>query len=475
MRRHHLFTTLLFLGVVLPACGGGDDSNTPDAPPRIDSPMTPDAPPSGVCGAPAGTISSYPGTFDGDTTNAGADFTVAAGACATEASFFDPIGNDQVVQLENLTPGQLYVVSVDSAVADLSFYVAEMCDAAGPTVGACLLFNDATVAGTAEINAFRAPASGRVAVIIDSYDAAELGVYTLTVTEGECATIYDCTTGAAPVCGASFTCEAGPNLCTGDDAGDTGATSDDGPGGAQVVTGPTQVITAAVCNEPATESDWYAVTVTDGQSVDLQLDFDAGTADLDVYVWNGTGVLTGLTFWQAPETVNLTYLPAGTYYFQIAAFAPSGPAATAYTATFTVGAAQTCATAADCAAEYTTQVYRGACLGSGACDFIPAGAGLNGAPCDTADDCTSGFCSYLLFESDAQDSVCSTMCTTQTDCDAVGPGLACTQGFGTNFCLPSCANDIECGVPSPGATNDPGEAWNYLTCIVADGACSPDP
>jgi hypothetical protein len=430
-----------------------------------------------VCGTPAGTISSYPGTFAGDTTNAGAEFTVAEGACATENAFFDPVGNDQVVQLENLTPGQLYVVSVDSAAADLSFYVAEMCDAAGPTTGACLLFNDATVAGTAEINAFRAPASGRVAVIIDSYDAAELGAYTLSVSEGECSTLYDCTTGAAPICdaGNTFLCVPGPNTCTGDDAADTGATSDDGPGGAQVITGPTQVVTGAVCAEPVgVEGDWFAVTVLDGESVDLQLDFDAGAADLDVYVFDGTGVLWGLTFWQAPETVNLTYLPAGTYYFMVNAFAPSGPAATAYTATFNVGPAQTCATSADCAAEYTTQVYRGNCAASGACEFIAPGAATNGAPCDSADDCMSGFCSYLFFESDAQDSVCSTMCTVTQDCAAVGAGLTCTTGFSTNFCLPSCANDIECGVVQTGAVNDPGEAWNYLTCTVADGTCGPD-
>jgi hypothetical protein len=431
----------------------------------------PDAMVAGVCGTPAGTISSYPGTFDGDNTGTGADFTVAEGACATENQYFDPVGEDQVVQLENLVEGQLYVVSVDSATADLSFYVATECDAAGPITDACLLFNDATVAGTAELNAFVAPAGGRAAVIIDAYDAAELGAYTLTVSEGECLDLFDCTAAATPVCN-TFVCEAGPNTCTGDDAADTTGGGDDGPAGAQQVTMPTQAFTGAVCNDSG-ESDWFAVTVAQGEGVDLQLEFD-NAADLDIAVVDPQNRLHGLAYWQNPETVSLTYLPAGTYYFVVTVFSPSGVAAEPYTATFTKTAAQTCTTSADCAAEYSTQVYRGNCS-AGACEFIPSGALADGEPCDSSDDCLNGFCTYLTFEADAQDSVCSTSCTTSADCIAVGVGLSCTTGFGTNFCLPSCANDLECGVLDPTAVNDPGEAWNYLTCTVGLGSCGPDP
>jgi hypothetical protein len=55
----------------------------------------------------------------------------------------------------------------------------------------------------------------------------------------------------------------------------------------------------------------------------------------------------------------------------------------------------------------------------------------------------------------------------------VGAGLACTTGFAGNICIPSCAADIECGARTGDSTVDPGLPWNYFTCTVATGVCSP--
>jgi hypothetical protein len=492
MRRHPLLTTLTFGSLLFAACGDDGGGGTPDAPP---DPPDPDAPLAAVCGTPDGTISTYPGTFSGDTTGAGADLTVAEGACATENLWFDPVGEDQVVALEGLTPNALYVVDLNSTVADLSFYVAEMCDAAGPTAGACLLFSDATVAGTSELFAFRAPASGRAAVIVDSYDAAEIGAYTLMVSPGECLVDGDCTAGGTPRCGPTFTCVqcandfdcagttgtptcdaavgscvAGPAMCVGDDPADD-AGGDDGPGGARVLTGMTQTFTGSVCNEPANESDFFRIDIpTGGEGITINLDF-ANTLDLDAYMFNANGIVTGISWWVDPEIVTLTYLPAGTYYLRVNLFAdPPTTTAAAYTVQISRTAAQTCTTNADCAAEFETQVYRGNCTG-GSCDFIPAGQGAPNSPCDSNDDCGSGTCSYILFDADAQDSVCSGACTMTTDCAAIGAGLTCTTGFGTNICVPSCANNLQCGANIGSGTLDAGQPWDYLTCTVATGVC----
>jgi hypothetical protein len=105
--------------------------------------------------------------------------------------------------------------------------------------------------------------------------------------------------------------------------------------------------------------------------------------------------------------------------------------------------------------------------------FIPPGARANGAPCDDAADCMSGICSYNLFEADAQDSVCTTTCAQTADCTGIGAGLTCSTGFTTNVCVPSCAADVECGALVGSSMVDPGLPWNYGTCTVATGVCSP--
>jgi hypothetical protein len=112
------------------------------------------------------------------------------------------------------------------------------------------------------------------------------------------------------------------------------------------------------------------------------------------------------------------------------------------------------------------------CTG-GACEFLPDGARADGERCDSGSDCASGLCSYFRFESDADRSVCTITCIASAECEAAIPDTACTTGFMTNVCHPTCAADLECGANQRSANLTPGEPWDYFTCTVAAGACSP--
>ena len=635
-----LFACLIATSLVGAACSG-DDGGSPLVDAGIDSP-SPDAPPSGACGAFATTLSTYPASYAGTTATSGADFTVAQGACDDEVSWYEPAGNDAVVDLTNLTAGRTYVVTL-TATTDMSLYVATACSATGPSAGACLAFRDRTTVG--EELTFVAPSGGAVSVIVDAETTGAAGDFTLDVKEAECVDAmdcanpsepiciantcvqcgdsFDCPTTGAPVCdGTTNTCVAGPGTCTGDATGendngpaaarmigfptagnptmsgaslcgtaqgddwykftataaggvritaawtatadldfrvydaagaqvasaastvaqsetrlvtlaaagtyyvqlrqyvpgsgtptndpiaytiqlaipecltafqctaagapvcDTTGTCvagpdmctgdvgepDDGPAAARDLTGAVGspvALPGAVCNTPTGEADWYKVTVAAGQGLVINTAFATGL-DLDVDVFDSAGRLEGRTFWNNPEIITLTYLPAGTHYIRVALFASSATAAAEpYTITATRSVAQTCATRTDCAATYTTQVYRGACT-AGACQFIPAGTTAEGQPCDSGDDCAGGACSYSAFERDADKSVCTKACASNADCASLGAGFTCTTGFQTNVCVPSCAADLDCGA-NVNATPAAGTTWSYFTCT--SGVC----
>lgn len=299
--------------------------------------------------------------------------------------------------------------------------------------------------------------------------------YTLRLRVPDCTDDFGCLNAGAPVCGGAGVCGAGPAACVGDDAAD-GGTGDDGPAAARDLTaavGTPAALTGSVCASPG-EADYYKVTVAAGQGMTVELAWTGAAIDLDPTVLDATGRTLGFSFYLNPENVALTYLPAGTYYIRVNQFAQmASTTVTAYTITATRTAAQTCTTSTQCAAEYETQLFRGSCT-AGVCQFIaPATPVANGMPCDSGNDCTSNRCSYIAFESDAQDSVCTATCTTTADCAAVGAGLTCTTGFQTNFCVPSCTADLECGANTGSATVDPGLPWNYLTCTAATGVCAP--
>ena len=642
---------LLPLLVVLPlgACGddggGAPDASVPDA-----EVPDPDATPRPACaelGDPAATISSYPGSAAGTVVGAGADLQVAEGVCTVEGdpgdpSYYAPIGEDAVVALAGLTPGTRYGVVLDSA-DDLGFYVITGCDedAGGPVAGQCHVFDDRTALG--ERHSFT-PDAADAFVVVDTANVSgppETGDFTLRVLEVECddaaqcaaptpvcsdfecvecATSFDCTSAASPVCDPTGACVAGPAECTGDDAGDDGG-GDDGPAGARLLATPTvtpTVATGAVCSLPAGEADWYELVVAAGDTFGIELAFsdvdlgvqvldDTGavraqgrafTADLapgtyylvvamsapadtaaaasytltvrraecatafdcplvtepvcsssgaclpgpgacvdddaadqgngddgpavardltgavdtpvalegavcnapptehDFYAvtvlpgeglvvtldWTGTenldlaafdagGALHGLATRLHPETVTLTYLPAGTYYLRVSRSAPNAiTAVIPYTITATRTAAQTCAGPADCAAVHATQVYRGACA-AGVCDFIPPGARTAGAACDSGDDCSSAVCSYVVFEADASESVCTDTCGSEADCAAIGDGLTCSVGSLT-MCTPSCTTDLDCGANLGSSGLDKAQPWDYYACNPDTGVCT---
>ncbi len=331
------------------------------------------------------------------------------------------------------------------------------------------------VAGGAgpEVTLANLTAAGEYFIEVYQYEPANSAPatsYALTISLPECASSFECTTAGEPICSVGE-CVAGPAQCTGDD----GAEPDDGPAGARDITpaavGMTQTLTGKICNTPSSESDWYRVTTTaPGEGLVANLSWTAGP-DIDVYIYDGMGRLLGTSFWLNPEVVTVTHLPAGTYYLAVyragAATAPAYDYSLAVTRTLV----QTCVTRADCAATYKTQIYRGSC-DTGVCNFLPAGTRADGMPCDSADDCMSGDCSYIAFEADAQDSVCTHTCTSNNDCSTL-PGTVCSTGFSTNVCLPSCTTDLECGANVNSSMLDAGEPWNYFTCATATGACSP--
>jgi hypothetical protein len=302
--------------------------------------------------------------------------------------------------------------------------------------------------------------------------------YTLKVQLAECKTDFQCLSAASPVCSGSGLCGAGPALCVSDDASE--ATGDDGPAGARDLTaavGVANPLTGSICSSPGTEADYFKVVVADGQGITLSVAWTGATVDLDPRILDATGTTMGFSFYTNPENIRVTYLPAGTYYVRLVNFAATADQTTVvvpYTITSTITAAQTCATSTDCAAEYSTQLYRGQCVtATGTCQTIPAGTRANGMACDTGDDCVSKRCSYISFDADAQDSVCiPTSCAAEADCTAISATLHCTTGISTNFCMPACASNLECGANTGSDVLDSGQPWDYLTCTTATGVCS---
>jgi hypothetical protein len=274
------------------------------------------------------------------------------------------------------------------------------------------------------------------------------------------------------VCQADRTCGAGFSECVGDDPADAGA-SDDGPRGGRDLSGAEGVavtLSGAICNTPQAEYDWYQVTVGDGDGLALALAW-RGAADVDLVVFDDQQQALGLGSWRNPEAIDLAFLPAGTYFLRVALYVLTPEMqfttdAVAYTITATRSVPP-----AGCvdAATHASQVYRGACdVGTGACEFIPAGAGAVGDACDSPDDCANETCSYWAFEGDAETSACSIACSSNADCATV-PGTVCQP---TGVCAAPCATDLDCGVDTLSPTLTPGQPWDYATCTPATGLCA---
>lgn len=479
----NLAAALFATALVAAGCGGDDGDITPVDASSVDTPnVTP-----GSCSVPAGTISSFPGTFSGTTVGANGDLTVAMDACANEISYDGADGLDTSIALTGLTAGTTYIVDLVTT-SDLSMYVATMCDATGPTAGNCLAHVDSSF----QDESLTFTATGTSAyVIVDAGAADRTGTFTLNVAAAQCTpentaactggtpfcvenqcvacrSSFDCTAAGAAEC-VEGTCTNTPNQCT-----TTVGEPDNGPAAARPLTAtPTA---GGICSTPDTETDWYKFEVTAaGAGATVTMNWTDMAKDLDLLVTDAQGFIIGQSYWgNRREDVRMTYLPTGTYYVAVTLFSDMPEAASAeYTIGVTTTAAQQCTSSTDCATESLKQVYRGQCNTTtgdaqrGACQFIPAGTRAEGMPCDSGNDCGNGLCSYRRFESDAEKSVCTKTCTASTECSA---GFACTTPFATNVCWPTCLEDIECGVAGVGTMpSAPTDAWRYLGCATAAG------
>ncbi len=485
------------LGFVLAACGGGGTPFTqPDAGSSTDGGA--DAPPSfAACAEFSAEPIAVPAHVNGQV--GGSDLESPSTCAVVDAPFgIESAGPDRVIALMNLVPNAPYVVKLSSA-SDLSFYVVTGCGSAtGPRADQCQLFQDAAGEGGAEVGTF--VAEGSTAYVVVDYYASHaptsadftLDVYaqqcedsgvgqcggaTPACYQGRCVgcvTSFDCQSATASVCSPMQACIAGNDSCTTDG---TGEPENDGPAGASMLAldGLGQASAAGkICSSPAGEADFFAFDVTSlGETWLLQLGWTGGR-DLDLQVFDATGTALGLSFWEQPERVRLTYLPLGRYYARVREFASTPDASPV---TYTLSAQRTlgagCSSAADCAAEYRNQIFRGSCE-AGACVAIDGdGAVAEGGRCDSQSDCASSLsCPSFFFVSGGDTrETCARSCTDDAGCAALGAGHVCTTYFSNNFCVARCTEDAQC--PTVIQSAPASGPWRRLTCDVPTGRCVP--
>lgn len=466
----------------LAACGDNGVQREPDppdaAPPEDAAEVFP------ACAEFSTPATPVPAHVTG--TVAGADLESPASCMVMDAPYgAESKGPDRVVPLVGLRAGTTYVVKLGSA-SDLGFYVTTGCATQhGPSADQCLLFQDASLAGK-EVGRFVATAPIAF-VVVDFYAShapqsssftldvypeqctadAQCGGATPACVDGvcvECASSFDCTSAAAPRCDTeTTTCSAGADECTLDDAAEP---ADDGPAGARVLV-PGVAETGRVCSQPRTEADFFAFDVTSlGETWDFSLAW-TGTKDLDLELFDADGGSLGLSYWEQPEQVRLTYLPLGRYYVRVREFS-SDTAGVPYTLTAQRALGAGCTTSADCAAEYRNQIYRGSCS-AGACVKIDgAGAVVEGGACDSQSDCAATLsCPSFFFVADADTrATCERACTSDSQCDA---GDVCTTYFASNFCVPACTSDAQC--PTSLTAQPASGPWFQLGCNTATGRC----
>lgn len=475
------------------ACGDGPAS-APDAAPA-------DAPPPDMTTFPAcAEFSASPVTVPARVLGqlGNADVQSPATCDHVDAPFgIESTGPDRVIPLVGLEIGAPYVVRLASS-ADLAFYVTSGCETAtGPSAAQCLLFEDATRTES-EIGRFVAKESTAY-VVVDYWESQgpastdfTLDVYPEACTtaqqcqdaqtpacfEGQCVqcvTSFECTSAGSPVCGTTQTCAAGPSSCAGDDAAEP---DDDGPAGATsiVVDGAgAAALTGKICSVPRSEYDFYSFEVTSlGEAWAFSLVW-TGARDLDLGVYDASGTQLGLSFWEQPESVRLSYLAPGTYYVRVRDFSSTGQVSSV---SYTLTAQRTatgagCTSTAHCAVEYRNQIYRGNCV-AGSCVSIAAPADVTeGGACDSQSDCGPGLsCPSFFFVSDADTrETCSRACGNDTDCAPLGANYVCTTYLAQNFCVQKCTENDHC--PTAIQTDPASGPWARLRCDTPTGRCVP--
>jgi hypothetical protein len=479
----------LALAVIVAACGGGGGTPTHDA--ATDT-RPPDAPEYPACSEFSATGMTVPVHATGSLS--GADVTSPDMCDAVNAPYgMESVGPDSVVRVDGLVAGTAYDVRLEAA-ADLSFYVASGCATmTGPAANQCKLFVDATSTGE-EVGRFvatdptayvvvdyfqsHAPSDPRwtVDVYAEQCSAnAQCGQATPVCHDGQCvqcATSFDCKDAAAPRCDATtFTCTTGSDLCLADD---TGEPANDGPAGAPVLASGAS-FDGLICASPRTEADFVAFDVTTlGDTWDITLAW-SGTHDLDLEVYDADGTRLGLSLWEQPEHVRLTYLTPGRYYARVTEYSTASDATgVPYTLSVARTAGTGCTSAADCAVEYRNQIYRGSCQ-AGACVSIEGnGSVAEGGACDSVSDCASRLsCASFFFVADASTrDVCARDCSMDADCAPLGANYICTTYLTSNFCVQKCTEDAQCPT-ALGTQPMAGQPWARLTCDVGSGRCLP--
>jgi hypothetical protein len=261
---------------------------------------------------------------------------------------------------------------------------------------------------------------------INPTNSAETRAYTLTFTGHECGSARDCP-ASAPRCNGG-TCGAGPAACTGDDdAAESGG--DDGPSGAPDITparGATRTITSAICNTPASELDFFAVTVAAGDRLTVDLTWPDPDDDLDLVVYRGRDRLGASEAFTGFEQVDLRYLPAGTYWLRIWKDGDPVAASTPYTLTVARGQDPACDAAACALTDDGGDTLRPLCA-AGACEPVIASSDQAlGEVCDDQDDCASRICAAHVRGIEAT-PVCTVECFTDADCARLGAAARCTR------------------------------------------------
>ncbi len=376
------------------AAGRADAREYPDAGPHPDAEERPDAAPlpdaepvPTACeklDTPAHTVTTYPGTFDGDLAAATAYLAVTDGSCTVEEAPYgvNAPGPEQVIRLDNLIAGTTYAVRV-AAAFDSAFYVVTGCSGgSGFSAGECLYYTDAELSA-AELGLFVAPSGGTAWVIVDYYSASTPadGSYTLTVVaDPECTDDWACN-ATSPVCDtATMTCAAGYDQCAGDDANDS---ADDGPAGATVlnlVPDQPAVVAASICGAPEAEADWFRFTAAAGDDVNLTLTWDA-VDELDFYVYDGNGAQVDYGYaTTSPYLHQLADLAAGEYFIKLFRYGNASTTVTAYTLT---AALPECTWSGDCGttepictADQLCAAAAAACTGDGTGDDGDDGASV---------------------------------------------------------------------------------------------------
>lgn len=133
-----------------------------------------------------------------------------------------------------------------------------------------------------------------------------------------------CTNPTAPVCltDANYVCGS-YDECTGDDALEPNS---DGPAGASDLAIPSTT-NAKICGDLRTgvgenEADWYKFTIAAPTDLSVTMSWNfarlfSHDPDLDITIYDSTFTFVDSSVFDFPEMIELTALPAGTYYIKV--------------------------------------------------------------------------------------------------------------------------------------------------------------